>query len=160
MLVISDTSPLCYLLLIDQIDLLHRMYGQVIIPQAVRDELADMRSPDVVKNWIEHPPTWLEVQAINARPDAELEELDLGEREAILLMEQLGANLLMVDDRQARQVARLRNLRIIGLLGILEEAANLGLVDLPAAIARLQQTTFRAPARLIQSLLEQYGTDG
>jgi predicted nucleic acid-binding protein len=49
MLVVSDTSPLCYLLLIDQIDLLPKIYGRVVIPQAVRDELADERSPQLVK---------------------------------------------------------------------------------------------------------------
>ncbi len=50
MLVVSDTSPLCYLLLIDQIDLLPKIYGRVVIPQAVRDELADERSPQLVKS--------------------------------------------------------------------------------------------------------------
>ncbi len=159
MLVVSDTSPLCYLLLIDQIDLLPKIYGRVVIPQAVRDELADERSPQLVKSWIEQPPDWLEIQVVNTQPDAELEQLDLGECEAILLMEQLGADLIVLDERLARQIARSRNLRIIGLLGILETAANLGLVDLPAAIERLQQTTFRASSRLIQTLLARYSSN-
>jgi predicted nucleic acid-binding protein len=67
MLVVSDTSPLCYLLLIDQIDLLPKIYGRVVIPQAVRDELADERSPQLVKSWIEQPPDWLEIQVVNIR---------------------------------------------------------------------------------------------
>jgi predicted nucleic acid-binding protein len=75
------------------------------------------------------------------------------------LVEQLGGDLIVLDERLARQVARSRNLRIIGLLGILEAAANLGLVDLPATIERLQQTTFRASSRLIQTLLERYSTN-
>jgi predicted nucleic acid-binding protein len=96
---------------------------------------------------------------VNPQPYAELEQLDLGECEAILLMEQLGADLIVLDERLARQIARSRNLRIIGLLGILETAANLGLVDLPATIERLQQTTFRASSRLIQTLLERYSSN-
>lgn len=156
MLVISDTSPLCYLLLIDQVDLLPQLYGQVIIPQAVQDELANARSPEVVKQWIENPPGWLEIQTVEAESDEMLEDLDSGERQAILLLEQLNADLLLVDEREAREVARSRDIRIIGVLGILETAAILGIVDFPQAVARLQQTTFRASASLIQSLLEKF----
>ena len=160
MLVISDTSPLCYLLLIEQVDLLPQLYGRVIIPQAVQDELADGRSPENVKRWIEEPPIWLEIQPVSAQLDAVLEELDLGERESILLVKQLNADLLLVDDREARKVARSRKVRIIGVLGILEEAATLGIVDLPKAIVRLQQTTFRVSPSLIQTLLEQFSSEG
>ena len=160
MLVISDTSPLCYLLLIEQVDLLPQMYSRVVIPQAVRDELADERSPKRVKRWIEEPPIWLKIQPVSAQLDADLEELDLGERESILLAEQLNADLLLVDDRKARQVARSRKVRIVGVLGILEEAATMGIVDLPKAIVRLQQTTFRVSPSLIQSLLKQFSSEG
>lgn len=156
MLVISDTSSLCYLLLIDRVDLLPQLYGQVIIPQAVRDELANVRSPKVVRQWIENPPDWLEIQIVEAESDAMLEDLDSGERQAILLLEQLNADLLLVDERKAREVARSRNIRIIGVLGILEAAAILGIVDFPQAVVQLQQTTFRASASLIQSLLEKF----
>lgn len=82
--------------------------------------------------------------------------LDPGERDAILLVEQLEAGLILLDDYQARRVAQSRNLRIIGLLGILDEAAMQRLVDLPTAIDRLQTTNFRVSDRLIRSLLERY----
>jgi predicted nucleic acid-binding protein len=157
--VVSDTSPLCYFLLIDSVRVLPQIYGQIAIPQAVRNELADERSPAIVRRWIGQPPDWLEIQTIRSQPDSSLQSLDLGEKEAIVLAEQLDADLIVLDDLLARQIARSRNLRIIGLLGILEVAANRGLIDLPSAIARLQQTTFRASSRLLQSLLDRYSTD-
>jgi predicted nucleic acid-binding protein len=56
MIVISDTSPICYLLLINQIDILRTLYHQVIIPQAVADELMASESPSIVQQWMVNPP--------------------------------------------------------------------------------------------------------
>ena len=64
MIVVSDTSPLCYLLLIDLIEVLPQLFGRVIIPQKVRDELSASAAPQVVREWIAQPPNWLEVQSI------------------------------------------------------------------------------------------------
>jgi predicted nucleic acid-binding protein len=85
-----------------------------------------------------------------------LEDLDPGEREAILLAEGLNAGLVIIDDLLGRKIARSRGLRVTGLLGVLDEAARQELIGFPNAIARLQQTTFRASDRLIQSLLSRY----
>jgi predicted nucleic acid-binding protein len=156
MIVVSDTSPLCYLILIGQIDLLPRLYEQVVIPQAVRDELADERSPARIQQWIAQPPDWLEIQPISIPPDSELDILDLGEQSAILLVESLGADLLAIDEIVGRRIARSRSLRVIGTLGILEEAGRLGCIDLPTVLEQLRQTTFRVSESLIQQTLEQY----
>ena len=109
MIVVSDTSPICYLILIEQIDLLPRLYGQVVIPQAVRDELTNGRSPDQVQQWIAQTPDWLKIQSVSLQPDAELETLDVGEQSAILLIEQLKADLLIVDEMVGRRIARSQN---------------------------------------------------
>ena len=69
MIVISDTSPLCYLLLIDLIEVLPQLFGRVIIPQKVRDELLAPTAPQVVREWIAQPPDWLEVQIITDTAD-------------------------------------------------------------------------------------------
>jgi hypothetical protein len=55
MIVVSDTSPICYLLLIDQIDILQSLCNGVTIPQTVADELRASESPPVVKRWIAKP---------------------------------------------------------------------------------------------------------
>ncbi|MGK7902999.1 MAG: hypothetical protein AB4352_16630 [Hormoscilla sp.] len=56
MTVVSNTSPLCYLLLIDQINLLPQLFGQITIPQAVSDELGASESLAILQSWIAQPP--------------------------------------------------------------------------------------------------------
>lgn len=156
MIVVADTSPICYLLLIGGIDLLPQLYGRVLIPQIVQQELADERSPAIVQAWISQPPSWLVIQTVNVPSDSDLDNLDPGERAAIVLAEQQGADLIIIDELSGRRVALSRQFRVTGLLGVLSEAARQNLVDLPGAIARLQQTTFRASPELIESLLQQH----
>lgn len=155
MIVVCDTSPICYLLLIGEIQLLPQLYGQVLIPQVIQNELADERSPTVVQAWISQPPEWLVIQTVDVSANNELDILDPGERAAIMLALAIGADLIVIDDLLARQMASSVHLRVTGLLGVLDEAARQKLVDLSEAIARLQQNTFRASSKLIQSLLQQ-----
>ena len=56
MIVVSDTSPINYLLLIDQIDLLPRLFEQIIIPDRVRNEMLDPSAPPALQQWIANPP--------------------------------------------------------------------------------------------------------
>lgn len=158
MIVVSDTSPICYLLLIGEIELLPQLYGQVLIPQIVQQELADERSPTVVQAWISQPPEWLVIQTVNVPSDSDLDKLDPGEQAAIVLAQQ-GANLVIIDDLLGRQVALSRHLRVTGLLGVLDEAARQNLLSFPEVITRLQQTTFRASSKLIQSLLQRHRSE-
>lgn len=157
MIVISDTSPICYLLLIGEIDLLSQLYGQVIIPKIVQQELSDNQAPTIVQNWIKNPPTWLKIETIQENnDDPDLQGLDPGEKAAIILAKIQGADLVIIDDGLGRKIARSRGLKITGLLGVLNEAAQQNIVNFPNAIARLQQTTFFASEELIQSLLKRY----
>lgn len=137
MIVVSDTSAICYLLLIGEIDLLPQLYGQVLIPQAVQQELADKRSPAVVQAWISQPPEWLAIQTVDVPSDSDLDNLDPACRGAIVLALARGANLVLIDDLLGRQAARSCRLRVTGLLGVLDEAARQNLVDFPEVIARL-----------------------
>jgi len=156
MTVVCDTSPICYLILINQIDLLPELFAQLTIPQAVRDELS--AEGELVQAWISQPPDWLNIQSVITEADAALERLDLGEREAILLAENLGARLIVLDDLDARRIATERGLTVTGLLGVLYQAGIRGLIDFPNTIELLQQTTFRASAALFQQFLDRYRT--
>jgi len=69
------------------------------------------------------------------------------------LAQTLPADLLVIDERLGRRIAKARGIAIVGTLGILDDAATQGLIDLPNAIAQLQQTNFRVSRRLIQALL-------
>lgn len=154
MIVVSDTSPICYLLLISQIDILQTLYQSVTIPQTVADELRATESPPLVKRWITQPPDWLQIQSIGTPQEIELGKLDPGEREAILLAEQLKANLVILDDKAARQIATERGLKIIGLLGILKDAARSDLLDLKTTFEQLQEVGFWVAPSLLERLLE------
>lgn len=155
MTVISNTSPLRYLILIDQFELLPQLFDRVLVPQAVCDELGASVAPTIVRNWISSPPDWLEIQSVSTPPDVPLQRLGAGEREAILLAEELEADLILLDDMQARRLAVERGLIVTGLLGLLQQSATLGLIDLTVAIERLRETNFWISSSLLQSLLEQ-----
>lgn len=127
-----------------------------MIPQAVRDELNAEGAPAIVRTWIAHPPSWLQIQSVVTTPDASLDRLHLGEREAIALAAQLQAELIVLDEKAARRIAVERRLNTTGLLGILDEAATRRLIDLSTAVERLQQTTFRASPRLLKALLDRH----
>ena len=144
MIVVSDTSPINYLILIDQIDLLATLFQQIIIPQAVYSELSDASAPAPVQTWIATPPDWLKIQSVNQPSDAIVDLLDPGEREAILLAQELNANLLLLDDMKARRAAIEKEFVVTGILGILDQAATMKLINLPFAIQNLQNTSFWA----------------
>ena len=154
MIVIADTTPLNYLVLIGQSNLLPRLYGRVLIPPTVYEELQAEGAPASVRDWAAHRPAWLEVRPAFLPLDVGREPLDAGECEAIALALELKADLLILDDRDARIEAARRNLMVIGTLRVLEDAAQLGLVDLPHALRQLQQTSFRASAKLVQAMLD------
>ena len=155
MIVVCDTSPLCYLLLIDSINILPELYRVVVIPQAVYNELNASEAPPAIQNWIVEPPAWLQIQRIDSSAISGLEKLDPGEREAILLAEQLSAELVILDDKAARRVAIERGLKIIGLLGVLKDAALAGFLDLPVAFERLRDVGFWVAPSLLEQLLKQ-----
>jgi len=155
MIVISDSTPLNYLILIERIDLLPQLFGHVVIPPAVFEELQHQETPDPVRQWLAHPPAWLRTQALRSPPDPALSHLDSGEREAIALAEELGADQVLLDDTDARRAAAQRNLPFIGTLGVLREAARRGLLDLREALGQLRETTFYVDPELIESLLDE-----
>lgn len=137
MLVISDTSPLRYLVVIGQPELLAALFGEVLAPGEVIAELSKSGTPDVVRTMIEQRPAWLRVR--DPAPDmlaAVSAELDPGERSAIALALELHAELLLIDDSAGRREATALQIRITGTVGILRLAAERGLLDVPATVRR------------------------
>ena len=156
MIVVSNTSPICYLVLIEAVDLLPQLYGEVVIPQAVRDELGALGSPVVLRQWIENPPVWLKVESVSTSIDESLKDLDKGECEAILLAQTEKANLIILDEQRARAIATKKGLTVIGILGVLYQAALQDKVNLFEVIERLKTTNFRVSTKLLESLLVRY----
>ncbi len=150
MIVVSDAGPLHYLVLIGQIELLPSLYGQVVVPVAIVNELQHLRTP-VVRTWISTPPSWLDIRDTNA--DSTVTPLGAGELAAITLAEQLHAALVLMDDLDGRIEAERRSLKVIGTRGVLRDAALQQLIDLPQVLDELRQTNFFVSPEVLQSLI-------
>jgi predicted nucleic acid-binding protein len=156
-LVIADTSPLNYLILIDGADLLPRLYGRVILPVAACEELQHPDAPVAVGQWARQLPSWIELREAPASADPRLAALGKGERAAIVLAELYAPEpgvLLLVDEEAARKEAALRHIAATGTLGVLKSAAAQGWINLGEAFDSLRRTNFRVSAALLQQLLD------
>jgi predicted nucleic acid-binding protein len=154
MIVVADTSPINYLILIDHIDVLEPMYGRIAIPAAVHDELLRPQAPTSVRSWATNLPEWVEVHGSKPAPFFLAKNLDLGEREAISLALTLKAPILIIDETLGRKEAEAHGLRAIGTLGILRDAHDLNLLNLKSALQQLQTTNFRIPTEILAKLLD------
>jgi predicted nucleic acid-binding protein len=155
MIVIADTGPINYLISIGHINVLPKLYSTVLIPSAVKYELQDAGAPDLVRRWIDSPPEWLEIRQPASLPDAELLRIRIGrgERDAILLAQEMGADDIILDDQLGRRVAERRKLHTVGTLGVLLAASREGLLNLRETLARLANTNFYITQELIDRLL-------
>jgi predicted nucleic acid-binding protein len=151
MIVISDTSPITNLMQVNQLEILQLLFGQVIIPKTVYQELCEIQSQKVLLD----KQNWITVQeASNKNLQSALEnELDKGEAEAIVLALELKADFLIIDEQKGRQVAAQHGLTIVGLLGTLIRAKTAGFIQAVKPI--LDQLILDAGFRIHPSLYQQ-----
>ncbi len=155
-LVIADTGPVNYLLLIGHINILPALFEKVILPSAVRDELSDPDTPLSVRDWMADPPSWVEVRhTMSPLVDASLGELGAGETEAITLATELHADLILMDDRRGVTAALQRGLVVTGTMGLLTRAARQGILDLADAFEQLKRTNFRYRQEIMDAMLKE-----
>lgn len=155
MLVVADTSPLVGFVKIGLIEILPRLYESVVIPTEVAAELASLRRPAAVREFILAQPTWLSIrvpQNVEGIPD-----IDPGEQAAISLARELKADLLLIDDLAGRKAALARHIRTVHTTAMLLDAANQGILpDLKAAFDRLKAINFRVAAKTLDELLKKH----
>ena len=155
MTIVSDTAPLNYLVLIAEVDVLEKLAGRVLIPQAVANELKHPKTPQPVRAWIDSCPLWLEVRQADTSLFTPRRRIGQGETEAIALAIELAADALLIDDGDAIEEARRLGIPTLRLFSMLEEAAKKDLLDLPQAIDKMKGTNFHLPpAELIEAMLE------
>ena len=155
MIVVSDTSPLNYLVLIGQESVLQVLYGRVLIPSVVRDELLAIDTPTVVREWITAPPPWIEIRDVAADRLKLIPGLDAGELAAMDLAVSVHADLVLIDDLKGRQEAIRRGLKVTGLIGVLMAAAVERRLDIRAVFAKLRSSTsFRFSQELQDRAIE------
>ena len=109
----------------------------------------------MVRAWISRPPAWLETVTPVGPPDSDLlhSRIHAGEREAILLAQELRADELIRDDLTGRREAERRHLRVTGTVGVLRAAARNGMIDLKEALHRLRKTNFHLSPKLYDELI-------
>jgi predicted nucleic acid-binding protein len=122
-IVVSDTTPLSELAKIGRLELLQDIFGQVVVPEEVYEELMTGIHPAISQV---KAATWIMMLSVtNAQSVQSLQEetlLGLGESAAIVLAEELAAEQLLLDDLDARRVAKARNLPVVGTLGVVVSA--------------------------------------
>jgi len=156
MIVVSDSSPIHYFILIENIDLLPALFGQIIIPQKVQEELQTPTAPESVKQWMESAPDWLKVlTAPSYIPPITLNE---GERQAIAPALSLKADVILIDERKGRRIAEQAGLTVLGVPALLVAAHRKGLIGLEETVRFLQTlisgTNFRIAPEIIESLIQ------
>ena len=160
MIVVSNTTPLRYLIAIRQEHLLAELFTKIHIPGAVFEELTNPRTPGFVREQVAALPEWLEVhQGI----DSEMRDFPRlthrGEREAIALAAELNADLILMDEKNGRHIAASRNFRLSGTLGVLEVADSLGRIgDFPQTLRTLMASGFYLRPTLLEELLNRHDT--
>lgn len=145
--VVADTTPLNYLVLIRQAEVLHQLFGEVMIPEAVLMELRHPKAPAAVTAWLQNLPHWIRVVKVSHVDDTI--QLGHGETEAISLAVEKQVFIVLMDERRGRAAAEARGLLPIGTLNILDLADERGLLDGVTALSDLKRTTFRADQELL-----------
>lgn len=157
MIVVSNTSPLINLALIGQLNLLQQLYDQVVIPQAVYDEIVVAGAGQPGATEVETY-DWIKVKQVSNQPmvTSLQVDVDIGEAEAIVLAVELKPDLLLLDERKGRLVASRLGIKFTGILGILIEAKRRGLITevKPLMDVLIEQIGFRVSINLYQHVLQ------
>ena len=153
---VSNTTPLRYLIAIEQEHLLGQLFEKVFVPVAVHEELTDAKTPETVRSRVISMPDWFEVRTVQETQKTTFPvTLHRGEREAILLAEALHADVLLIDEQIGRTIALSRNLSLSGTLGVLERADTIGLIaNFPEVLKQLKASGFFIAESLERQLLQ------
>jgi len=129
MIIISDTSPISNLFIVNRLHLLHDIYDRIIIPDAVYSELMALKQSNFNLSEIQNA-LWIEQKKVADISLLKQYEniIDKGESEAMVLAKELKADLLLIDESRGRRIAAQEGIRTIGLLGVLIEAKKMRLI--------------------------------
>src|SRR5579864_4720928 len=135
MIVVADTSPINYVVQLGLLNEFQAIYGRIILPGAVFEELQNPRAPREVRIWATGLPDWVELMEPRLNDPTLPLHLGKGERQAINLAVELNADLLLIDDLPGRSAAHQRGIPLTGTLTFIWQAAILSSFDLEEALS-------------------------
>ncbi len=160
MIIVSDTSPVANLILIERLDILHKIFDEIIIPPAVDAEIRALKR--FGKDLSEYETAeWIKTAApVNQQKVRSLEtNTDEGEAQAIALALEINCDLLLMDERIGTTIARREGLQTIGLVGVLIKAKEVGIInEVREILGELKNIAgFWLESGLEKKILEQIG---
>lgn len=160
MTIISDTTPIISLIKINRLDLLEKLFAEVLIPEAVYRELTTNalfeNEAKIVKT-----SSFLKTSSVQNRKSLQLLQavsgLDDGESEAIILADELKSDVLIMDERKGRKVAEKLGIKITGTVGVLLQSYSENMIssdEIKTYLDQLKNSNIRLSESLIQKALE------
>ena len=147
-IIISDTSSLIALTNIGELELLKKVYEEVVITPEIGEEYG-LETPD-----------WIRIEKIEDVQKFKLLnlELDKGESSGITLALENEASLLIIDEKKGRGIAKKLGIKITGILGVMIRAKEIGVINrVKPLIEKLEKVDFRMSERLKNQILERVG---
>ena len=142
MIVVSDTSPISNLIQIGRLDLLHEVFGEVLIPPMVQEEILELANFGIdLKAFLKSE--WITTRSLRdpSKTTPLLADLDEGESEAIALAKEVAADWILIDERAGTKIAEDLGLHPIGVVGMLIKAKEKGLISLVVPVVEELRAT-------------------
>jgi predicted nucleic acid-binding protein len=159
MIVVSNATPLIGLAMADRFDLLPKLFGQIIVPQGVYDEVV-LEGQERFGAREVQAASYIEIVQVKDRLAVEVleDELGRGESETIVLAREMSADWVLANEKLARRKLDSLGIRTIGTLGILLRAKELGLFPtVKPDVEKLRTRGFRLSRRVYQDVLKMAG---
>lgn len=157
--VIVNSTPLIALCHIDSLDILKKIYGEIIIPKAVYNEIS-AKENSVCKRQVDESRSWIKVENIQNEMAKALYKSQLhdGEVEVMILAKEKEADVVIIDDMNAKKHAKYLKLPVTGTLGVLIKAKKLGYINqLEPLLNGMVQNNIYLGDKLIERCLKEVG---
>lgn len=159
--VVVNTTPLIALSHVGQLDLLKKLYEEIMIPEAVYHELS-VKMESICKKTVDKSSDWIQVEKIKNQMAKSMYKTQLhdGEVEVMILSKEIEADVVIIDDANAKKHAKYLGLPITGTLGVLIKAKQKGYIgELKPVLQRMVENGIYISQSLIELCLKQVGED-
>ena len=152
--VISNTTPIITLLSISKLELLRNIYGKIIIPQGVYQEIEEGKNKKFYTDL--SLIDWIEIKSIaDKEPLKYISDLDKGEAEVIVLANEINADLVIIDEKAGREYAEHFGIKLTGTIGVLLKAKELGIINkIEPLLTKMKENGIWISQKFINKVLE------